>query len=120
MVTKTRVEELIDQFKAENKVMEIAVVGRSGTLIAGETPKGAHIETYAAMIAITFGAIETAASETNEGVKAISALLQSSNLIISQAGNNAILIVRADGSTDYRELKDSLEKLSKSVGEVLS
>lgn len=62
-------DEVLRGLAGDGKVSSPILVSRTGSLIAGTVPSGAHGETYAAMFAILCGAAETALTESGGTIR---------------------------------------------------
>ena len=60
MVDFVVLQRIIKEIESHSSVQDAAIVSRSGMHVAGEVPRGAHMETYVAMSAILLGAAESA------------------------------------------------------------
>jgi predicted regulator of Ras-like GTPase activity (Roadblock/LC7/MglB family) len=102
MVEYLALEEVLDEIRSVPSVYEATVVSRSGMHIAGDAPKGVHLETFVAMSAILLGAAETATSELKDKLQYIVVELGRGKMLLTSAGPRALLIVTAskDIATD--------------------
>ncbi len=114
MVEYLVLEELLDEIRSVPSVYEATVISRSGMHIAGDAPKGAHLETFVAMSAILLGAAETATSELKDKLQYIVVELTRGKMVLTSAGPRALLVVTAakDVETGYLATK-SLEFANK-------
>jgi len=105
------IEETLDELhKALPSVYEATVVSRSGMHIAGDSPKGVHLETFVAMSAILLGAAETATSELKDKLQYVSVELTRSRLVLTSAGNRALLVLTASDEMSTEELAENAHK----------
>lgn len=95
MVEYLAVEEILDEIRSVPSVYEATVVSRSGMHIAGDPPKGAHLETFVAMSAILLGAAETATAELKDRLQFVTVELTRGRMVLVSAGPRALLIVTA-------------------------
>jgi len=93
MVEYLALEEVLDEIRSVPSVYEATVVSRSGMHIAGDAPKGVHLETFVAMSAILFGAAETATGELKDKLQYVSVELNRSRMLLTNAGARALLVV---------------------------
>jgi len=102
MVEYLALEEVLDEIRSVPSVYEATIVSRSGMHIAGDAPKGVHLETFVAMSAILLGAAETATSELKDKLQYVSVELGRGKIILTSAGSRALLVVTAsnDIATD--------------------
>lgn len=101
---------LDDLHKNMPSVYEATVVSRSGMHIAGDAPKGVHLETFVAMSAILLGAAETATGELKDKLKYVSVELSRSKMLLSSAGNRALLVVTSSDDVSTDELAENMSK----------
>jgi len=95
MVEYLALEELLDEIRSVPSVYEATIVSRSGMHIAGDAPKGVHLETFVAMSAILLGAAETATSELKDKLQYVAIELARGKMVLVSAGGRALLIVTA-------------------------
>ena len=104
MVEYLALEEVLDEIRSIPSVYEATVVSRSGMHIAGDAPKGIHLETFVAMSAILLGAAETATSELKDKLQYVAVELARVKMVLVSAGNRALLVVMASKDIETREL----------------
>ncbi len=113
------VERILEDIKENPKVIEVTLVSRSGTHIAGDVPKKAHRETYVAMSAILLGSAETATSELEDHLNYVLVDLDDSRILIQDGGPSAILVTRIKEGTDIKEgielTKQPIKDIQKSL-----
>ena len=75
--------------------------------IAGDAPKGVHLETFVAMSAILLGAAETATAELKDKLQFVVVELTRGKMILVSAGSRALLVLTAskDMATNDLALK---------------
>ena len=56
--------------------------------IAGDSPRGVHLETYVAMSAILLGAAETATAEMKDKLLYVSVELNRGKMVLTSAGSS--------------------------------
>ena len=101
------IDEILDDLHKEMpSVYEATVVSRSGMHIAGDSPKGVHLETFVAMSAILLGAAETATSELKDKLQYVSVELTRSRMVLTSAGNRALLVLTASSEMETEELAE--------------
>jgi predicted regulator of Ras-like GTPase activity (Roadblock/LC7/MglB family) len=101
------IDEILDDLHKEMpSVYEATVVSRSGMHIAGDSPKGVHLETFVAMSAILLGAAETATAELKDKLQFVSVELSRSRMVLTAAGNRALLVLTASTDMSCDELAD--------------
>lgn len=112
------VEETLDELqKAIPSVYEATVVSRSGMHIAGDSPKGVHLETFVAMSAILLGAAETATSELKDQLQYVAVELTRSRMVLASAGNRALLVLTSTGEASTEELAEVAAKYAGIISE---
>src|SRR5512136_3311952 len=104
MVEYLALEETLDEIRSIPSVYEATIVSRSGMHIAGDAPKGVHLETFVAMSAILLGAAETATSELKDKLQYVSVELTRGKMILTSAGARALLVLTASKDVDAKEL----------------
>lgn len=119
MVEYLELEEILDEVRSIPSVYEVTVVSRSGMHIAGDAPKGVHLETYVAMSAILLGAAETATAELKEKLQYVIVELTRSKMLLMSAGTRALVVVTAskDIATNdlVAKLRDFAEKVARKI-----
>lgn len=112
------VEEILDELhKANPSVYEATVVSRSGMHIAGDAPKGVHLETFVAMSAILLGAAETATSELKDKLQYVVVELTRSRIVLSSAGTRALLVLTASDEASAEQLAQTADKYATMIAE---
>jgi uncharacterized protein len=102
MVEYLALEAILEEIRSVPSVYEATIVSRSGMHIAGDAPKGVHLETFVAMSAILLGAAETATSELKDKLHYVAVELGRGKMVLTSAGPRALLVVTAskDIATD--------------------
>ena len=112
-------EQVLDEVRSIPSVYEVTVVSRSGMHIAGDAPKGVHLETYVAMSAILLGAAETATAELKDKLQYVVVELSRSKMLLMSAGSRALIVVTASkdiATSDLvSKLRDSAAKIEKNI-----
>ncbi|UCE80597.1 MAG: roadblock/LC7 domain-containing protein [Methanobacteriota archaeon] len=112
------IEETLGELKKTTpSVYEATVVSRSGMHIAGDSPKGVHLETFVAMSAILLGAAETATSELKDKLQFVLVELTRSRMMLTSAGSRALLVLTASDDVSTEELAETAIKYSEMVSE---
>jgi len=117
MVEYLALEELLDEIRSVPSVYEATVVSRSGMHIAGDAPKGVHLETFVAMSAILFGAAETATAELKDKLQYVSIELTRGKMILVNAGPRALLVVTSTKDMSTADLADKIKAFASKVSE---
>ncbi|MEM0343618.1 MAG: roadblock/LC7 domain-containing protein [Thermoplasmata archaeon] len=119
MVEYLELEQILDEVRSIPSVYEVTVVSRSGMHIAGDAPKGVHLETYVAMSAILLGAAETATAELKEKLQYVIVELTRSKMLLMSAGTRALIVVTAskDIATNdlVTKLRDFADKVARKI-----
>lgn len=119
MVEHLALEEILDEMRSIPSVYEVTVVSRSGMHIAGDAPKGVHLETFVAMSAILLGAAETATAELKDKLQFVSVELGRGKMVLLSAGPRALLVVTSskDMSTNdlVAKVKDFVTRVSEQI-----
>lgn len=115
MVEYLALEEVLDEIRSMPSVYEATVVSRSGMHIAGDAPKGVHLETFVAMSAILLGAAETATAELKDKLQNVSIELSRGRMILVSAGNRALLVLTASKEISAAELTDKAKEFASKI-----
>lgn len=115
MVEYLALEEVLDEIRSIPSVYEATVVSRSGMHIAGDAPKGAHLETFVAMSAILLGAAETATAELKDKLQYVMVELTRSKMILMSAGPRALLVVTASKDIATQDLASKITVFAEKV-----
>lgn len=115
MVNVTSLESILQSLKRHNEVLDATLVSRSGMHVAGQVPKGAHLETFVAMSAILLGAAETATTELQDKLENVVVELNGSKLVISSTGTKALLVLRVKPKIDYKKLMHEVHATVKEI-----
>ena len=94
MLTRDKVDPILNELKSGGKVDATAVVSRDGILISADIPPEVHGETFAIMSATMLGAAITANSELNKNMpNRVVVQSDDGHTIIVGAGINSLLVV---------------------------
>ncbi len=115
MVEYLALEEVLDEIRSVPSVYEATVVSRSGMHIAGDAPKGVHLETFVAMSAILFGAAETATGELKDKLQHVSVELARGRIIMTNAGPRALLVVTTSKDLGTEQLASRLKEFASRI-----
>jgi len=110
MADTAAIETILHELEKTEGIEDAILVSRNGTYIAGTVPKGAHIETFAAMFAILLGAAENSTSELKEVLDTVVINLESSKMVIVHAGPKALMVLHMSRSADSSGTKRTVEK----------
>lgn len=117
MVEYLELEEILDEVRSIPSVYEVTIVSRSGMHIAGDAPKGVHLETFVAMSAILLGAAETATAELKDKLQYVVVELQRGKMLLMSAGPRALLVATASKDMATAELAGKLRDFASKVEE---
>jgi len=117
MVEYLELEEVLDEVRSIPSVYEVTVVSRSGMHIAGDAPKGVHLETFVAMSAILLGAAETATAELKDKLQYVVVELLRGKMVLMSAGPRALLVVTASKDMSTADLAGKLKDFAAKVDE---
>ncbi len=112
MVEYLALEEILDEIRSIPTIYEATVVSRSGMHIAGDAPKGVHLETYVAMSAILLGAAETATSELKDKLQYIAVELARGKMVLVSAGSRSLLVVTASKDIQTNDLAEKAKSFA--------
>ncbi len=112
-------EEILDEIRSIPSVYEATVVSRSGMHIAGDAPKGVHLETFVAMSAILLGAAETATSELKDKLQHVLIELARGKIVLVSAGGRALLVVTASKDISTSDLAAKAKEFAAALKECL-
>lgn len=115
MVEYLALEEVLDEIRSVPSVYEATVVSRSGMHIAGDSPKGVHLETFVAMSAILLGAAETATAELKDKLQHVTVELSRDRMVLVSAGPRALLVLTASKEMDAKELAEKATDFAKKI-----
>lgn len=110
-------EEVLDEVRSVPSVYEATIVSRSGMHIAGDSPKGVHLETFVAMSAILLGAAETATAELKDKLLYVTVELSRDRMILVSAGPRALLVLTASKEIELKELSAKAAEFAKKIEE---
>jgi len=113
------IDKILEEVRSIPSVYEATVVSRSGMHIAGESPRGVHLETYVAMSAILLGAAETATAEMKDKLQYVSVELSRGKMVLASAGNRALLVVTASNEAQTAELAEKLKSFGERIAQKL-
>ena len=108
-------EQVLDEIRSIPSVFEATVVSRSGMHIAGDAPKGVHLETFVAMSAILLGAAETATAELKDKLLNVVVDLSRGRMILMSAGSKALLVVTASKDMSITDLTSRLKDFTTKI-----
>jgi len=117
MVEYLALEEVLDEVRSVPSVYEATIVSRSGMHIAGDSPKGVHLETFVAMSAILLGAAETATAELKDKLLYVTVELSRDRMILVSAGPRALLVLTASKEIELKELSAKAAEFAKKIEE---
>jgi len=113
------IEKILDEVRSIPSVYEATVVSRSGMHIAGDSPRGVHLETYVAMSAILLGAAETATAEMKDKLQYVSVELSRGKMVLTSAGTRALLVVTSSHEIQTPDLANRLRTIGDKIAKNL-
>jgi predicted regulator of Ras-like GTPase activity (Roadblock/LC7/MglB family) len=111
------IDKILDEVRSIPSVYEATVVSRSGMHIAGDSPRGVHLETYVAMSAILLGAAETATAEMKDKLQYVSVELSRGKMVLTSAGTRALLVVTSSHEIQTPDLASRLRTLGDKIAD---
>lgn len=111
------IDKILEEVRSIPSVYEATVVSRSGMHIAGDSPRGVHLETYVAMSAILLGAAETATAEMKDKLQYVSVELGRGKMILTSAGTRALLVVTSSHEIQTQDLANKLKTLGDRIAD---
>lgn len=117
MAEYLEIEEVLDEIRSLPSIYEVTVVSRSGMHIAGDSPRGVHLETFVAMSAILLGAAETATAEMKDKLQHVAIELSRGKLIVVGAGTRALLVVTASNEVPTSDLANHVKQFGARIAE---
>lgn len=115
MIEYLALEKILDEIRSMPSVYETTVVSRSGMHIAGDAPKGVHLETFVAMSAILLGAAETATSEMKDKLLYVSVELARCKMVLVSAGARALLVLTASKDINTEQLATKAKEFAAKI-----
>jgi predicted regulator of Ras-like GTPase activity (Roadblock/LC7/MglB family) len=119
MVNNGPVEDILGELNSNPEIVTSVLVSRSGMHISGNAPNGVHLETFVAMSAILLGSAETAISDIKGELDNILVEMDRSRIVISSAGNKALLVVVTNTKDNFPTLLDHIKKASGDIASSL-
>lgn len=119
MADTAAIEAILRDIEKKEGIQDAILVSRNGTYIAGNVPKGVHVETYAAMFAILLGAAENSTSELRESMDSVVINLEASKMVIVHGGPKALLVLRMPRVAESAHVKMAMEKYIGAIQENL-
>jgi predicted regulator of Ras-like GTPase activity (Roadblock/LC7/MglB family) len=117
MVEYLALEEILDEIRSVPSIYEATVVSRSGMHIAGDAPKGVHLETFVAMSAILLGAAETATAELKDRLQYIAVELARGKMVLVSAGSRSLLVLTASKDVQTIDLAEKAKAFAARIEE---
>lgn len=115
MVEYLGLEQILDEVRSIPSVYEATIVSRSGMHIAGDAPRGVHLETFVAMSAILLGAAETATAELKDKLQFVVVELTRGKMVLMSAGPRALLVVTASKDMSTADLTARMKDFAAKV-----
>ncbi|MEM0448657.1 MAG: roadblock/LC7 domain-containing protein [Methanomassiliicoccales archaeon] len=109
------IRNVLEEIKSLEHVTGVSLMSRGGLFILGDTPKGVHQETFAAMAAIMLGAAETSSAELKDNLRQVQVNMEQKDVILIGAGTRYLLAILTDGKSENSQVA---KKASEIVGKV--
>jgi len=109
-------EEILAEIRNLPSVYEATAVSRRGTFIAGDSPKGVHLDTFVAMSAILLGAAEAATAELKDSLRYVVVELDRTTILLTSAGTRALLVVTSSKETSACDLAEKVKDYAARIG----
>lgn len=119
MADFAQLQKIVKEIEEHPNVQDATIVSRSGMHIAGDIPRGAHMETYVAMSAILLGAAESATSELHDRLKYIVVHLNEGKFVLAPAGKRALMVMRCSNEADPQTLADLVKSSSEQIDKAI-
>ncbi|MDD1746244.1 MAG: roadblock/LC7 domain-containing protein [Methanomassiliicoccales archaeon] len=94
------IRNILEEIRRLEHVIGVSLISRGGLFILGDTPKGVHQETFAAMAAIMLGAAETSSAELKDNLSHVQINLVEKDVVLVGAGTRYLLAIVMDGKGD--------------------
>lgn len=117
MAEYLEIEQILDELRSVPSIYEATVVSRSGMHIAGDAPRGVHLETFVAMSAILLGAAETATAELKDKLQYVVVELTRGKMVLTSAGARALIVVTASNEMQTTELVTKAKEFAARIAE---
>jgi len=105
------IRNVLEEIKRMEHVIGVSLISRGGLFILGETPKGVHQETFAAMTAIMLGAAETSSAELKDTLGQVQINLKEKDIILIGSGSRYLLAIVMDGKGDNEKTAMSASQI---------
>ena len=119
MTEWSKISGILDEIRQQESILEVSLVSRGGMYIMGDTPQGAHQETFAAMSAIIMGAAETTSSELKDLLGSVVISLSERNLILASAGPKYMLAIAVSPDGNVNDIldgcRDKITQIERSI-----
>ncbi len=110
MVDTSALESILREIEQNEGVQEAMLVSRAGTYLAGNFPKGVHVDTFGSMFAVLVGSAETVTSEARDSLESVVIHSKLSKYLIIHGGRKALLVLRLPTAADIQKTKVAVEK----------
>lgn len=119
MVDTSALESVLREIEQNEGVQEAMLVSRAGTYLAGNFPKGVHVDTFGSMFAVLVGSAETVTSEAKDALESVVIHSKSGKYLIVHGGRKALLVLRLPSAADTQRTKFAVEKYMPRIEEHL-
>lgn len=112
------VREVLDDLQGELPGASVALVSRSGSIFAGKTPPSVNRESYAAMLAVTFGAAEAGTAELGDEFVSVEARLKGGAVVCLAAGRKMMLAAHLPSAAALEGARGKLQDAAKRLADL--
>jgi predicted regulator of Ras-like GTPase activity (Roadblock/LC7/MglB family) len=110
MVDTSGLEALLREIEHNEGVQEAMLVSLAGTYLAGNFPRGVHVDTFGSMFAVLIGSAETVTAEARDSLEFVVIHCKSNKYLILHGGRKALLVLRLSVAADPLKMKLAVEK----------
>src|SRR2546427_10507047 len=109
MVDTTGLETLLREIEKNEGVQEAMLVSLAGTYLAGNFPRGVHVDTFGSLFAVLVGSAETVTAEARDSLEAVVIHCTSQKSLIIHGGRQALLVLRLPTPADPLKMQLAVE-----------
>jgi len=104
-------EIILDQFVKEAQIQSVAIVSKTGLMVAGKAAPTSRTETFSAMAAIIFSSAESTRTDLmKDRVEHVAVVFKSTKMLIAEVSSSLIIVVVADKAADDQKVLDEMQK----------
>lgn len=101
-----------EEFGTDENVDSVAIVSKSGLLIAGQPPSVSRQETFSAMTAIMFSAAESTGKDIlQEKLERLIILYEKSLMVVAELSPTLCIIVTSDRGVDEHLITEKIGRI---------